>query len=262
MDFSLSKKKKKSVAAAVESDSGSESDEFDFGAKKKKGAKKAAKASLAFSDSEGSDDEFDFGKKKKKKDGEASSAGPAAAAAAAAAGEDEADGGRGDGDYTYEELVERAFASMDPDSAIGKKTTLKIKPPQVAREGTKKTVWTNFTAMCKSMNREEDHVLAYVFAELGTHGSLDGTKRLVIKGRFQPKQMENVIRHYISEYVQCATCRGAKTTLKKENRLNFICCQTCGSTRTVATVQKGYQAIVGKRRIHKLKAAAAAGKTT
>lgn len=31
--------------------------------------------------------------------------------------------------------------------------------PQVAREGTKKTVFTNFMELCKSMNRNHEHVL-------------------------------------------------------------------------------------------------------
>lgn len=41
---------------------------------------------------------------------------------------------------------------------------------QVAREGTKKTVFTNFMELCKSMNRNHEHVQAYLLAELGTSG--------------------------------------------------------------------------------------------
>jgi hypothetical protein len=43
-------------------------------------------------------------------------------------------------------------------------------------------------------------VTQFLFAELGTSGSVDGSKRLVIKGRFQQKQIENVLRRYIVEY--------------------------------------------------------------
>lgn len=53
---------------------------------------------------------------------------------------------------------------------------------QVAREGTKKTVFTNFMELCKAMNRNQEHVSAYLLAELGTSGSLDGQQRLVVKG--------------------------------------------------------------------------------
>ncbi len=70
---------------------------------------------------------------------------------------------------------------------------------QVAREGTKKTVFTNFMDLCKAMNRNHEHVAAYLLAELGTSGSLDGQQRLVIKGRFLPKAFETVLRRYVNE---------------------------------------------------------------
>ena len=43
---------------------------------------------------------------------------------------------------------------------------------QVAREGTKKTVFTNFPELCRSMNRGQEHVMAFLLAELGTRYSL------------------------------------------------------------------------------------------
>jgi len=122
-----------------------------------------------------------------------------------------------------------------------------MKPPQVCREGTKKTVWINFAEICAIMRRKPDHVLNYVLAELGTNGSVDGSQRLVIKGRFQPKGLEIVLRHYIAEYVACRTCKSPDTVLKKENRLYFLCCETCGSRRSVAAIKKGFEAQIGKR---------------
>ena len=50
------------------------------------------------------------------------------------------------------------------------------------------------------MHRQPEHVISFLFAELGTTGSVDGEKRLVIKGCFQPKQLENVLRRYIGVY--------------------------------------------------------------
>jgi translation initiation factor 2 subunit 2 len=50
------------------------------------------------------------------------------------------------------------------------------------------------------MKRTDEHVTSYLFAELGTSGSVDGSRRLVIKGRFQQKQIENVLRRYISMF--------------------------------------------------------------
>lgn len=50
------------------------------------------------------------------------------------------------------------------------------------------------------MHRQPDHVIQFLFSELGTNGSVDGAGRLVIKGRFQQKQIENVLRRYIGKY--------------------------------------------------------------
>ncbi len=40
------------------------------------------------------------------------------------------------------------------------------------------------------------HLLAFLFAELGTSGAIDGNNQLIMKGRFQQKHIENVLRRY------------------------------------------------------------------
>lgn len=40
---------------------------------------------------------------------------------------------------------------------------------------------------------------AFLLTELGTSGSVDANNQLIIKGRFQQKQIESVLRKYISE---------------------------------------------------------------
>lgn len=126
--------------------------------------------------------------------------------------------------------------------------TLRLPPPDLVRDGTTKTVWANFAIMCKKLHRSLDHVLEYVLAELGTNGSIDGSQRLTIRGRFQPKQVESVMRHYVTEFVKCNTCGSTKTELKKENRMNFLHCNACQSRRTVVSINKGYVAQVRRRK--------------
>jgi len=144
-----------------------------------------------------------------------------------------------DKDYTYEQLVARLFGMI---SAPEEKITVKIKPPIVYKEGTTRTAWANFPQICASINRQADHVLQFVLAEVASTGSLDGNGRLLIRGRFQQKHMERILRHYIVEYVQCHTCKSLETKLQKENRLLFMKCDTCGSTRSVAQIKTGFQA--------------------
>ncbi|XP_058971373.1 eukaryotic translation initiation factor 2 subunit 2 isoform X2 [Pocillopora verrucosa] len=155
-----------------------------------------------------------------------------------------------DRDYTYEELLTRVFDIMrakNPEMVTGEKKKFVMKPPQVVRIGTKKTSFANFTDICKILHRQPKHLLAFLLAELGTSGSIDGNNQLIIKGRFQQKMIENVLRRYIKEYVTCNTCRSPDTILQKETRLFFIQCETCGSRRSVASIKSGFQAITQKR---------------
>lgn len=155
-----------------------------------------------------------------------------------------------EGDYTYDELLNRVFNIMrekNPEMVAGEKKKFTMRPPQVVRIGTKKTAFANFGEICKTLHRQPKHVLAFLLAELGTSGSVDGNNQLIIKGRFQQKQMENVLRRYVKEYVTCHTCRSPDTILQKDTRLFFLQCETCGSRCSVASIKSGFQAVTGKR---------------
>ena len=168
----------------------------------------------------------------------------------------------------YSLLVSRFFSliqSHHPDLLSSGAKSYKIPPPQCLREGNRRTIFANIADICKRMKRSDDHVMQFLFAELGTNGSVDGSRRLVIKGRFQQKQIENVLRRYIGmlplslksyhlliptvEYVTCKTCRSGDTELNKgENRLYFVTCNSCGSRRSVAAIKTGFRGQVGRRK--------------
>ncbi|GJE93091.1 eukaryotic translation initiation factor 2 beta [Phanerochaete sordida] len=155
-----------------------------------------------------------------------------------------------DRDYTYAELLQRFYAQLHASNpallnTAGKRHTLA--PPQLMREGNKKTVFANIADICKRMHRQPEHTIQFMFAELGTTGSIDGSGRLVIRGRFQQAQIENVLRRYIVEYVTCKTCKSPDTLLVKENRIFFVACESCGSRRSVNAIKTGFQAQVGRR---------------
>ncbi|EIW53213.1 eukaryotic translation initiation factor 2 beta [Trametes versicolor FP-101664 SS1] len=157
---------------------------------------------------------------------------------------------KSDRDYTYEELLHRFYAQLHASNpalltSVGKRYT--IAPPQLLRDGNKKSIFANVSDICKRMHRQPEHVIQYMFAEMGTTGSVDGSGRLVIKGRFQQKQVEHVLRRYIVEYVTCKTCKSPDTILTKENRIFFMACESCGSRRSVNAIKTGFQAQVGRR---------------
>lgn len=147
--------------------------------------------------------------------------------------------------YSYQQLLERVTDILhqnNPELTDKKRHT--VKPPQLMRVGTKKTLWANFQEICKGMRRNPEHVFAFMMAELGTEGSIDGNQRLLIRGKFVPKYIESLLRKYIVEYVTCQMCRSFNTSLTRDSvsRLYFVHCQDCGSSRSVAAIRAGYHA--------------------
>ncbi|KAI9272671.1 domain found in IF2B/IF5-domain-containing protein [Phascolomyces articulosus] len=279
-DFSKLKKKKKSkkkvdfddAAVADESkdageaqdapqddDANADPDAMFADLKKKKKKKSKSVEDAGEGDStpaEGNDEDMDFGalKKKKKKKKNMAEFEAELAEQEGETGEQDDDSSKKDGseeawlksdrDYTYDELLGRVFKILrqnNPELA-GEKKRYTIVPPSIHREGNKKTIFANVADICKRLHRQPEHVIQFLFAELGTNGSVDGAQRLVIKGRWQQKQIENVLRRYIVEYVTCKTCKSPDTILSKDNRLYFVQCESCGSTRSVSAIKTGFKA--------------------
>ncbi|KAK9475257.1 domain found in IF2B/IF5-domain-containing protein [Dipodascopsis tothii] len=281
-EFDLSmKKKKKSKAVSFDAEDGVAApvadpavdeltDMFDGLKKKKKKSSALAEQEDAEPTTEAAEDDaqdFEFSSKKKKKkktadvaafEAELEEAGVNSDAEAAASDEDEAEAKpkespwlNSDRAYEYEELLDRFFMILrtnNPELAGQQGQRYKIPPPSVMREGNKKTIFANLKDISERMHRPYEHVMQFLFAELGTSGSVDGSARLVIKGRFQQKQLENVLRRYIMEYVTCKTCKSISTHLAKENRLYFLVCESCGSSRSVSGIKTGFQAHIGRRK--------------
>lgn len=204
MFANLKKKKKKSTStASLEPEEGSPApdtgaeenvEDFDFSTKKKKKKKAAVDVSefeqqleeAGVVETNEDDDTFEKDGEEDAEDGE----------------EEEASWLNSDREYTYEELLHRFFKILrtnNPELAGERGQRYKIPPPSVMREGNKKTIFANLKDISDRMHRPYEHVMQFLFAELGTSGSVDGNARLVIKGRFQQKQLENVLRRYISE---------------------------------------------------------------
>lgn len=233
----------------------------DLGKKKKKKEKKDNEDVNEDVNEDGAAPEFEFKKKKKKSKSAASAFDQQLQEAGVQEGaETETEqpsryknvNAEGEPDFTYLELLHRFFTILrenNPDlfaDRAGMK--YKIPPPSVGREGNKKTLFANVKEISERMHRPTEHVIQFLFAELGTSGSVDGTNRLVIKGRFQQKQIETVLRRYIMEYVTCKTCKSVNTKLTKENRLYFLDCNSCGSRRSVTSIKTGYQAVIRRAR--------------
>jgi len=254
-----SKEKKKVAFEETAEDNVDDIDLETFGKKKKKKKKRDGdalenmeemKEALSDEDKENLDDLASFPDKKKKKKKKAKGLEELMDEGEDKAAEDDNPWMDSDRDYTYEELLQRVFGIIrdkNPEMVAGEKKKFVMRPPQVVRVGTKKTAFANFSEIAKMLHRQPKHLLAFLFAELGTSGAVDGSNQLIMKGRFQQKHIENVLRRYIKEYVTCHTCRSPDTILNKETRLFFLQCMTCHSSCSVQTIKTGFQAVTGKR---------------
>ena len=150
--------------------------------------------------------------------------------------------------YTYHTLLERIYNSMSPDEK--KEANKKITSPIISRIGSKKIVWSNLNECCLSINREREHLQHFILCELGTEGSIDGNQYFILKCNYNQKYIENLLRKYVSLYVQCSLCKSINTYLKKDqsSRLNFLNCNECKSTKTVENINSGFHATTKSER--------------
>ncbi|KAM0067384.1 putative translation initiation factor IF2/IF5 [Helianthus debilis subsp. tardiflorus] len=126
-------------------------------------------------------------------------------------------------DYEYEEVCSFILGVISPvfvqllgrvfpilRELAGDRRRTMMRPPQVLREGTKKTI-------------------------------------LVVKGRFAPKNFEGILRQYVNDYVICNGCKSPDTILSKENRLFFLRCEKVCTFHFKTPFSHPYNPFIQKR---------------
>lgn len=149
-------------------------------------------------------------------------------------------------EYTYDNLYDRItflIKKFNPVMADTTRAKLSIPIPIINRVGTSRSAWINFSEVCNSLNRPTDHLYQFVLSGLGVEGSLGGECQFLLKGRFNNKHIESLLKKYVHDYVQCPVCKSSATVLKKDNsaRLQVLYCTACQSERTVSAIKAGLQ---------------------
>lgn len=114
----------------------------------------------------------------------------------------------------YQNLLNRIFDQLNELQASSQSRKISLQPPQISRLP-KKTMFVNFQLICKSLQRSPDHFLQFLLTELETTASIDGDKRLILRGTFSSRNIENILRRYIKEYVECTNCHSLNTRDRK-----------------------------------------------
>lgn len=137
----------------------------------------------------------------------------------------------------YKHLLNKAMKHLEE---IRQETVTKSKIPlDIRKEGGK--VSFNMKEIANHLNREEDHLTKFVINELSTTGNTNSEGRLLIKGRFSKKQIQEVLKAYVDQFVVCKSCfKSDCTDIVKENRMFFLKCSLCGASRHVGNISEGY----------------------
>ncbi len=138
------------------------------------------------------------------------------------------------------ENIYKQLEQNNPD--LIKRKTLAIPIPKVFKLNGDKIVITNFGDICKTLNRDSNHVILYMEAELVTSTRMIDSK-LVIKGVFKTQYIQTLIGNYIIAHVSCTSCNSTSTKISKIDRLSFVVCNICNSSRTLIPIKKGYSAV-------------------
>lgn len=149
-----------------------------------------------------------------------------------------------DSDTQYGLMLNRIFDLLKKNKGgvTDKQKKCIVKQPEVVREGAKKSCWVNFQDICDNLGRPSDHLSKYILMELGTEGSIARNTQMILKGRYLEKQIETLLKKYITEYVMCQMCKSIDTSLTKDSsiRMFTMTCMRCGCTRSVQPIKEGY----------------------
>lgn len=106
----------------------------------------------------------------------------------------------GDG-FDYDEMLAKLYSTLhahNPALSGGRKR-VRVPAPEVARVGSTRVAWTNFKEIAAKVKRSQEHLQSFFLAELGTTGAIDGSERFLIRGRYLPRVLENLLSRYIVE---------------------------------------------------------------
>ncbi|MDD5503014.1 MAG: translation initiation factor IF-2 subunit beta [Candidatus Thermoplasmatota archaeon] len=129
----------------------------------------------------------------------------------------------------YKELLARARTKIPEQLSDGER--FKVPEPDVLYEG-KTTVLRNFGNIVDTIRRDKEHFLKYLLKELGTPGTLDGT-RVIFQTKIPSAKISERVSNYVETYVICSECRRPDTHIVKDDRTTTIVCDACGAKRPV-----------------------------
>ncbi len=126
----------------------------------------------------------------------------------------------------YDEMLDRGLEET-PD-IVGDSGRFEVPEAEVRQEGNV-SVFENFQAVRRKLDRDEDHVMKFLQDELGTSGHIDESGRVRLTGSFNRGRIDDAIAEYTEEFVLCSECGLPDTNLTREQGALILKCDACGA---------------------------------
>jgi translation initiation factor 2 subunit 2 len=133
----------------------------------------------------------------------------------------------------YDSMLNNLYSKL-PEKA---KEKSRFKMPEFSAfiEGNS-TIISNFVDVATALRRDPKHLMKYLSKESATLSTLSG-KRLVMKGKFRERLLNERLGKYAREYVLCKECGKPDTSLISQDGANFMRCEACGARSPVAGIK-------------------------
>ena len=129
-------------------------------------------------------------------------------------------------DYSYEELLERAYSKLPVKP--GEASAINIPKPEIIVVANKTTI-LNFKEIYEALNRDPEILQRYLGKELGVATYLNESQQLILQGRFNVQVLTKLLTIFVQKYVICPTCGSKDTKLEKRGKVFILKCMACGA---------------------------------
>jgi translation initiation factor 2 subunit 2 len=134
--------------------------------------------------------------------------------------------------YSLNELLDRCYTEIDNIKNNNNSNKLLLIKPDVVFMN-KKTYVRNFYQICSRMKKTDQEIKTFFEIELKTDITIDSNKMLIISGRFNQLGVENIFSKYVEQFMKCSECSSSNTEIIKENRINFMKCNSCFAKKSI-----------------------------
>ena len=134
---------------------------------------------------------------------------------------------------SYEKMLEKVYKELPQEAKEKKRFKLPVFESFIQGNN---TFISNFIDVADEVRRDPKHLMKFLCKECATSANID-KKRLIMKGRFREKQLNDKLVSYIREYVLCSACKKPDTSLVEFEGVDYIRCEACGARNPVRVIK-------------------------